>query len=413
MANVDQKVVALKSAPLPPLGGGANAVGSKNGEVASAGGAGAALRGGGNNDPIHKTSKLIREAKLDRGALITKVLREVRIMQQLTHVSKMRRRAGPIFSPETKNVASSGDKGGDATLAQVSKSDMRINHSHASPPETPTSDNHTNAHSQSSPNRDAIVIDMQRKLSSVLDRIQLLSDSVVEKRSENEQLLENMEENLRLLESDGERSALILGSGNPNADGRRLEVWNPSRILPMSSIYARARKLNGVVQSESFQHEDEAQRLRAYRIFRNTMAKQEASEQTLSQVTEAGVSSIEKKKDTKTADLNDRKKTFTRQQRRSIILGQAFELSTSAPVVSFDHGSKTEIHQSHFCTYEKAEVIAAGGKYFCAECGSTSRALKLDADEHGVDLYCEPCWIIYYDETFDGVTHTGSRHVGR
>ena len=90
-------------------------------------------------------------------------------------------------------------------------------------------------------------------------------------------------------------------------------------------------------------------------------------------------------------------------RRRSEILDQVVIMNTSAPIIDFEHGSHTEVHESHFCTYEKEEVLNSNGKYFCAECGSTSLALKLDADEHGVDLYCEPCWIIYYGETFDGI----------
>jgi hypothetical protein len=65
------------------------------------------------------------------------------------------------------------------------------------------------------------------------------------------------------------------------------------------------------------------------------------------------------------------------------------------------HRSHTLLHESHFCTYTTEEVIAAGGKYDCAECGSTVRALKLDADEAGgIDFYCEPCWFEHYGEKF-------------
>ena len=61
------------------------------------------------------------------------------------------------------------------------------------------------------------------------------------------------------------------------------------------------------------------------------------------------------------------------------------------------------IHASLFCTYTEEEVAASGGKYDCAECGSLSRALRLDIDdEGGMDLYCELCWIKHYGETFDG-----------
>jgi Ca2+-binding EF-hand superfamily protein len=70
-------------------------------------------------------------------------------------------------------------------------------------------------------------------------------------------------------------------------------------------------------------------------------------------------------------------------------------------------------HASLFCTYTEEEVVASGGKYDCAECGSSSRALRLDVDdEGGIALYCEPCWIRHYGETFDGVPPTSNSDGG-
>jgi hypothetical protein len=379
---------------------------------------------------IRQAGNLLREAKLERGALIAKVLREVRIMQQLTHVSKLRRQVGTAFPPEVQagvgirgEVSGGGGEAGSAAPAPIEAATTTTTTATAT---TTTADTapvaaappNTQQQTLSSPDRDAIVVDMQRKLSSVLDRIQSLSEEVVEKRGEKEKLLEDMEEKMQALASDAATTGQLAGDpSGPNVTGGRVEVWNPCRMRPMSSMFRQAKVMEEA-RARSLHLDDDSLRLRAYHIFQHKIDKREremerlrvVAEQARADRTEELENSREDEAsysdgDSKTGDARN----VSRVRRRSQILDQVLELNTSAPLVDFEHGSKTEIHESHFCTYEKAEVIEAGGKYSCAECGSTSRALKLDADEHGVDLYCEPCWILYYDETFDGVP-SGSRH---
>ena len=63
-----------------------------------------------------------------------------------------------------------------------------------------------------------------------------------------------------------------------------------------------------------------------------------------------------------------------------------------------------DVHEEHFFTYSEKEVQGDAARILrCAECDSVSRALKLDVDDDGSALlYCEPCWIDFYGEKFDG-----------
>ena len=165
-------------------------------------------------------------------------------------------------------------------------------------------------------------------------------------------------------------------------------------MSPMSYLYRRARVMNNV-RAKSLHLDDDSQRLRAYHIFQNKFHKRNS--ETVEQHAVLDTKNVEGEQrggirggsNRTSPNANDTARTdkVSRVKRRSQILDQVLELNTSAPIVDFEHGSKTEIHESHFCTYSKDEVIAAGGKYSCAECKTKSRALKLDADEHGVDLY--------------------------
>lgn len=298
---------------------------------------------------------------LTRSEIAAKLNREVRIMHKLVQVSKSRRVA-----------AFSNSQGSENSVQEVQTEPALANKPRGTVLSHPTSPSEMKVslidHPKATINRDVVITNMQQELSSVLDRIQSLSERVVKQQDEKQKLLQNMENSMMSLASD---------QGKTND---RMEVWNPSRIKPMSSIYYFASKAINV-HSNNHKFTDDSARQRAYNVLKSMVSSG------------SGEAKNERQENNAKSDM---------QEQRLALLDEVAKVSNLQSVEPTHHKATVQVNNSHFYTYEKDEVVAAGGKYKCADCGSTSRALKLDVDEHSVDLYCEPCWMVFYGETFDG-----------